>query len=77
MLSRPWASTPDLDFLEPKTELSVRSATATGWTADPLTLETNLPGVFAGGDAFTGPDFGGGGHPGRAKRAAESIHRYP
>ena len=25
-------------------------------TADPLTLETGLPGVFAGGDCVTGPD---------------------
>ena len=24
--------------------------------ADPLTLETGLPGVFAGGDCVTGPD---------------------
>ena len=44
-------------------------------TTDPVTLETNLPGVFAGGDCVTGPDvivtamMAG-------KKAAESIHRY-
>jgi len=42
---------------------------------DPLTLETNIPGVFAGGDVATGPAsiikaVGAG------KRAAVSIHRY-
>ncbi|MBX5327421.1 MAG: FAD-dependent oxidoreductase [Candidatus Bathyarchaeia archaeon] len=44
-------------------------------TADPLTLETQIPGVFAGGDAVTGPasviEAVGAG-----KRAAESIDRY-
>jgi 2-oxoacid:acceptor oxidoreductase delta subunit (pyruvate/2-ketoisovalerate family) len=42
---------------------------------DPLTLETNVPGVFAGGDVATGPasiiEAVGAG-----KRAAVSIHRY-
>ncbi len=42
---------------------------------DPLTLETNVPGVFAGGDVATGPasiiEAVGAG-----KRAAISIHRY-
>ncbi|MEM2104762.1 MAG: FAD-dependent oxidoreductase [Candidatus Bathyarchaeia archaeon] len=42
---------------------------------DPLTLETNIPGVFAGGDVATGPasiiEAVGAG-----KRAAVSIHRY-
>jgi len=42
---------------------------------DPLTLETNIPGIFAGGDVATGPasiiEAVGAG-----KRAAESIHRY-
>jgi heterodisulfide reductase subunit A-like polyferredoxin len=43
--------------------------------ADPLTLETGLPGVFAGGDCVTGPDvvvtamLSG-------KKAAESIDRW-
>jgi heterodisulfide reductase subunit A len=43
--------------------------------ADPLTLETNIPGIFAGGDCVTGPDvvinamFAG-------KKAAISIDRY-
>jgi len=43
--------------------------------ADPATLATALPGIFAGGDAVTGPAtaieaIAAG------KRAAESIHRY-
>jgi heterodisulfide reductase subunit A len=43
--------------------------------ADPLTLETNVPGVFAGGDCVTGPDvvvtaMAAG------KKAAISIHRW-
>ena len=42
---------------------------------DPLTLETNIPGVFAGGDVATGPasiiEAVAAG-----KRAAVSIHRY-
>lgn len=43
--------------------------------ADPLTLETNVPGVFAGGDCVTGPDvvvnalYAG-------RKAAISIDRY-
>lgn len=49
-----------------------------GWgtlKADPETLETPIPGVFAGGDCVTGPDvvvtaMASG------KKAAESIHRY-
>lgn len=43
--------------------------------ADPDTLATNVPGIFTGGDVFTGPalliDAVGAG-----KRAAESMHRY-
>jgi heterodisulfide reductase subunit A-like polyferredoxin len=43
--------------------------------ADPETLATNLPGVFAGGDAVTGTTFVvqavAAGH-----KAAQSIHRY-
>lgn len=43
--------------------------------ADPETMATNVPGIFTGGDVFTGPalliDAVGAG-----KRAAESIHRY-
>ena len=43
--------------------------------ADPLTLETNIPGIFAGGDCITGPNtvveaVAAG------LRAAESIDRY-
>ena len=46
-----------------------------GLQADPVTLQTNIEGVFAGGDAFYGPKsvveaVASG------KEAAESIHRY-
>ena len=43
--------------------------------ADPVTLETNLRGVFAGGDAVTGPADVIGAIAG-GKEAAESIDRY-
>ncbi|MGQ9599401.1 MAG: NAD(P)-binding protein [Anaerolineae bacterium] len=64
--------TPDLKFMGDG-ELSV-----TRWgtlTVDADTLATNLPGVFAGGDAVSGPAtaiqaIAAG------KQAAESIHRY-
>jgi len=41
------------------TALSAAHLTLSKWgiVADPLTLATNLPGVFAGGDAVTGPDL--------------------
>ena len=43
--------------------------------ADPLTLETGLPGVFAGGDCVTGPDVViNAEHAG--KKAATSIDRW-
>jgi len=46
-----------------------------GLQADPITLQTNIEGVFAGGDAYYGPKsvveaVASG------KEAAESIHRY-
>jgi len=40
----------DLSFLEREIEV-LKGAVA----VDPLTLETNLPGVFAGGDVVSGP----------------------
>jgi len=62
---------PDLEFLPKKTELN---ADGTLWT-NPITMETSLQGVFAGGDAVTGPAtvieaIRAG------KRAAESIENY-
>ena len=50
--------------------------TRRGWiAADPVTLQTNQPGVFAGGDAVSGPasvvEAVGAAH-----RAVESIRRY-
>ncbi|MBN1639692.1 MAG: FAD-dependent oxidoreductase [Anaerolineae bacterium] len=52
------------------------SRTRRGWiAADPLTLQTSASGVFAGGDAVSGPasvvEAVGAGH-----RAAESIRRF-
>ena len=44
-------------------------------TTDPLTLETKVPGVFAGGDIATGPASIIEA-VGQGKRAAASIHLY-
>jgi len=44
---------PDLDFLEPKTDL--KADRRSRLLANPLTLQTSIPWVFAGGDAVTGP----------------------
>jgi NADPH-dependent glutamate synthase beta subunit-like oxidoreductase len=62
---------PDLEFLPKEVELS---ESGTVWV-NPITMETGLPGVFAGGDAVTGPAtvieaIRAG------KRAAESIENY-
>jgi len=43
--------------------------------ADRLTLQTSIPGVFAGGDAFTGPNTVSGAVA-AGKAAAESIDRF-
>ena len=64
--------TPDLGFM------AHDSLPVTRWdtlAADPDTLATGIPGMFAGGDAVSGPDtaikaIAAG------KRAAESIHRF-
>jgi NADPH-dependent glutamate synthase beta subunit-like oxidoreductase len=62
---------PDLGFLPKQVELN---DDGTVWV-NPITMETSLPGVFAGGDAVTGP-----GSVIEAirdgKRAAESIESY-
>jgi heterodisulfide reductase subunit A len=63
--------TPDLEFLPKEVELS---EDGTVWV-NPITMETSLQGVFAGGDAVTGPAtvieaIRAG------KRAAESIENY-
>jgi len=62
---------PDLDFLPKEIELN---ANGTIWV-NPITMETSLQGVFAGGDAVLGPAtvieaIQAG------KRAAESIENY-
>jgi heterodisulfide reductase subunit A len=62
---------PDLGFLPKQVELNDEG---TVWV-NPITMETSMPGVFAGGDAVTGP-----GSVIEAirdgKRAAESIESY-
>lgn len=63
---------PDLSFVEKAGLSKTRSGNI---QADPQTLATSVPGVFAGGDAVTGPRtvieaIAAG------ARAAESIHRY-
>ncbi|WP_031513011.1 NAD(P)-binding protein [Desulfofalx alkaliphila] len=64
--------TPDLSFVG---DLPLVNERGNRLQADAETLATNVPGVFAGGDAQSGPrlliDAIGAG-----KRAAESIHRY-
>ncbi len=62
----------DLDFADSE---GVATSRQGGLQADPVTLETPIPGVFAGGDVFYGPKsvveaVGCG------KEAAESIHRF-
>jgi heterodisulfide reductase subunit A-like polyferredoxin len=62
----------DLGFAEPQ---GIATTPRGGLEADPVTLETPVEGVFAGGDVFYGPksvvDAVNCG-----KEAAESIHRY-
>jgi len=63
----------DLDFLDKKIGLGLSSWG--GIVADPITLETNLKGVFSGGDCVSGPEIvvtamGAG------RKAANSIHRF-
>ncbi len=63
---------PDLDFV------SNGALPVTRWgtlAADPETLATEVPGVFAGGDAVSGPATAIKAVA-AGKRAAESIHRY-
>jgi heterodisulfide reductase subunit A-like polyferredoxin len=63
---------PDLLFLGDSGLERGRQSTI---VVDPYTLETNRKGVFAGGDAVTGPDTVVGAVA-AGKEAAESIHRY-
>jgi len=65
--------TPELDFLTPGDGLEIASGDRLD--ADPLTLQTRVPWIFAGGDAVTGPAdvvqaIAAG------KTAAESIRRW-
>jgi NADPH-dependent glutamate synthase beta subunit-like oxidoreductase len=46
-----------------------------GALADPVTLQTDQPDIFVGGDVFTGPKFAIDAIA-AGKAAAESIHRY-
>lgn len=64
---------PDPDFLKSFDELE---RTEGGWVkADPLTLETNIPGIFAGGDIVSGPRMAIDAIA-DGKKAALSIGRY-
>ena len=64
---------PDVNALGERLGLSTtKSGTL---RADPLTLETDLPGVFAGGDCVTGPDVVVGAML-AGKKAATSIDRW-
>jgi len=45
--------TPDLSFLPPGSDFEVTPGQT--FVVDPVTLATNKPGIFAGGDAVTGP----------------------
>lgn len=68
---------PDISFTE-KTNTRLAELKTTRWSTidgDPETLQTNIPYLFAAGDAATGPSLvveaiGGG------RRAARSIHQY-
>ncbi|MCL6581957.1 MAG: FAD-dependent oxidoreductase, partial [Firmicutes bacterium] len=63
---------PDLLFLADSGLERGRQSTI---VVDPYTLRTNRPGVFAGGDAVTGPNTVVAAVA-AGKEAAESIHRY-
>ena len=68
---------PDLSFVE-RDQKRLAELKTTRWStvdADPNTLQSNIPYLFAGGDSATGPALvvtaiGGG------RRAARSIHQY-
>jgi len=64
--------TPNLSFLAGSGLETTRRGTI---AADPLTTATNVPGVFAGGDAHTGPSIAIEAIA-AGKRAAISIDRY-
>ncbi len=68
---------PDVSFME-GAQGELAGLKTTRWNTvevDPITLQSSIPGVFAAGDAATGPslvvDAIGGG-----RRAARSIHRF-
>jgi formate dehydrogenase major subunit len=66
---------PDLSFVSSGSKISELALSEDTLTVDPDTLETNIKGVFAGGDAVTGPRtvieaIAGG------RKAADSIHLY-
>jgi NADPH-dependent glutamate synthase beta subunit-like oxidoreductase len=68
---------PDVSFTE-KTQSRLAQLKTTRWSTvdvDPNTLQSNIPYIFAAGDAATGPSLvveaiGGG------RRAARSIHQF-
>jgi len=67
---------PDVSFMEEPGR--VQELQTTRWNtivADPRTLQTNIPYLFAAGDVVTGPDLVVGAI-GTGRRAARSIHQY-
>jgi formate dehydrogenase beta subunit len=68
---------PDVSFTE-RSKKRLAELNTTRWNTidvDPMTLQSNIPYIFAAGDAATGPSLvveaiGGG------RRAARSIHQY-
>ena len=64
---------PETEFLKELPEVELLGG---GWVkADPLSLATGLPGVFAGGDIVTGPKMAIDAVS-QGQEAAESIMRY-
>ncbi|MFQ6077674.1 MAG: NAD(P)-binding protein, partial [Thermodesulfobacteriota bacterium] len=64
---------PDLSFISPEMGIEVTEGGAV--RVDPLTLQTSREGIFAGGDAVTGPGYAIEAVA-AGKEAAISIHRY-
>jgi heterodisulfide reductase subunit A len=64
---------PDLSFVSP--EMGIELTEGGTLRVDPVTLQTSREGVFAGGDAVTGPAYAVDAVR-AGKEAAVSIHRY-
>ncbi|MBU4277626.1 MAG: FAD-dependent oxidoreductase [Proteobacteria bacterium] len=64
---------PDLDFLEPKSDIDVDPRARV--LVDEISLQSSVPWIFCGGDSVTGPATAIEAIA-QGKRAAESIRRY-